>query len=71
MVHNTFCCTSCGREYETAKDHFMPKCILQHELRTRVVCAMEGIRLIKRELEILENFVNKNCSHITKDDKEE
>jgi hypothetical protein len=71
LSHNSICCIHCGREFATVQEHFIPKCTLQHELRTRVVCAMGGIRSIKREMEILQKFVDENCSHVTKDNKEE
>ena len=66
LAHNMVCCTECGREFSTAPEHFIPKCLLQHELRTRILCVKDGMRMIKREMKILEDFVEEYCSHCKK-----
>jgi hypothetical protein len=63
LAHETICCTDCGREFETAQEHFVPKCVLQHRLRTRIVSMQYVLNMFQRELELLEMVVNENCSH--------
>lgn len=70
MAHKTICCIDCGREFATEQEHFIPKCGMQHKLRTRVLCMEYALRMMKRELAILETVVNENCSHC-KSEKEE
>lgn len=70
MAHKTICCTECGREFETEQEHFIPKCVLQHKLRTRVVSMQYGLNILKRELALLETVVNENCSHCVEQKEE-
>ena len=63
MKKSTLCCKECGREFVSCQEHFVPKCLLQHELRTRSLCINDHVRAIRRELKILEDFVNEYCSH--------
>lgn len=62
MVEGTLCCKDCGRHFTDASEHFIPKCALQHKIRTRVLCIQYFIKMLKRELQLLENLVNEDYS---------
>jgi hypothetical protein len=56
-------CPDCGRTIEKNPEHFIPKCMIQHEMRNRSQCIKDELNGIKNELKRMEDFTDFYCSH--------
>jgi len=64
-------CPDCGRTIEENPEHFIPKCMVQHEMRNRSQCIKDELNGIKNELKRMEKFTDFYCSHCSKEPEEE